>query len=117
MRKHMAVEGLPEWIETYDLDEWNSLKIQDIETSMRLGKCMLIRNTNLDHGWSYDMKSAMRMKSGASLLDCQGMGRVHRRVRAALNRLQTIAIHTCLAGLTMPWSRSQRSSTATRTEF
>lgn len=94
MRKHMIQESPPDWLQTYSLQEWQELDIEAIDENMRVGKCMLIRDTKLNVGWNYDMDSAVRIKSGASLLDVQGMFAVtFRRCNGAEQNIEYSSPH------------------------
>ncbi|VDB96858.1 unnamed protein product [Peniophora sp. CBMAI 1063] len=59
------------FIKFYSMDEWMSESLEDIEAMMGEGFCFHIRDTGLDRGWDWNVKSAERLKSGASFVDAQ----------------------------------------------
>lgn len=68
--------NLPEdayWIESYTSAEWANKPLEEIEKSMDRGHVFVIRNTTLNEGWDFDMRSATKIKTGTAPAEVQGM--------------------------------------------
>lgn len=66
-------ESVDKWILKYDLDTWTNLDQMVLRQNLKSGACMLIQDTKLNAGWNWDMKSACKIKSGASFVEAQGI--------------------------------------------
>ncbi|KZV58982.1 hypothetical protein PENSPDRAFT_672680, partial [Peniophora sp. CONT] len=71
VRKQVKDEEDLQWLETYSLKSWNDARIEDIEKSMHDGHVFIIRDTNLNAAWDYNMDSGIKLKTGATRLDAQ----------------------------------------------
>lgn len=60
------------WIETYSLSDWNTREVDDIEESIKRNHVFVIRDTNLNVGWNFDMRSAAKVKGGPEPVEVQG---------------------------------------------
>ncbi|KZV58894.1 hypothetical protein PENSPDRAFT_695691, partial [Peniophora sp. CONT] len=71
VRKQVKDEEDLQWLEMYSLKSWNDARIEDIEKSMHDGHVFIIRDTNLNAAWDYNMDSGIKLKTGATRLDAQ----------------------------------------------
>lgn len=61
------------WIETYSLNDWNTRALEDIEKSIRKNHVFVIRDTQLNAGWNFDVRSATKVKGGPAPCEVQGV--------------------------------------------
>lgn len=71
-RSMLDAEQDIEWVVPFTITEWYQEDIENIDDLLEQGHVLVIRNSGLDAGWSYNMASASRIISGAGEVEVQG---------------------------------------------
>ena len=61
------------WIKTFNLTEWRNQTSANLDEYMGKGNVVVIENSGLNAGWSYDMTSAAKIKTPSHPVDVQGI--------------------------------------------
>ena len=62
-----------DWVRTYSADTWDNLHNDDIKDAMNCGHVIIVRGTDCNKGWGWDMKSAQRIRSTRTTVQVQCM--------------------------------------------